>query len=130
MHLVHLGLAVRDVQRSQRFYATYFGFDPATARLYPDGTTIIRDAVGFDLALHPAQDLGRLPPFLHFGFRLGTPEAVRVLLTRIRADGITVVEHDDEPDYVAFKCVDPDGYRVETYWETEPGGTAAPRPPV
>jgi len=28
----HLGLPVRDDERSMRFYATYFGFDPATAQ--------------------------------------------------------------------------------------------------
>jgi len=28
MQLSHLGLPVRDYQRSLRFYADYFGFDP------------------------------------------------------------------------------------------------------
>jgi catechol 2,3-dioxygenase-like lactoylglutathione lyase family enzyme len=53
MRLRHLGLLVTDQGRSQRFYATYFGFDPATATRYPDGTVIIRDGDGdgFDLAL-------------------------------------------------------------------------------
>jgi len=51
--LLHLGLLVRDQRRSLRFYATYFGFDPAGARHYPDGTVIVRNPQGFDLALHP-----------------------------------------------------------------------------
>jgi catechol 2,3-dioxygenase-like lactoylglutathione lyase family enzyme len=34
----HLGLPVRDYQRSLRFYTAYFGFDPATAQEYPTGT--------------------------------------------------------------------------------------------
>ena len=37
MHFSHPGLPVRDYQRSLRFYADYFGFDPATAQEYPDG---------------------------------------------------------------------------------------------
>jgi catechol 2,3-dioxygenase-like lactoylglutathione lyase family enzyme len=37
MHFNHLGLPVRDYQRSMRFYTAYFGFDPATAQEYPDG---------------------------------------------------------------------------------------------
>jgi hypothetical protein len=41
VHLLHLGLPVRDQQRSQRFYVAYFGFDPATAQEYEDGTLII-----------------------------------------------------------------------------------------
>ncbi|GIH76858.1 hypothetical protein Plo01_32870 [Planobispora longispora] len=119
MHLSHLGLPVRDARRSLRFYETYFGFDPATARRYEDGTVIVRNADGFDLALHGGQEVGPLPAFLHFGFRMGEPEEVRALLARMRADGVGVGEHYDEPAYVAFKCADPDGHRVETYWEPE-----------
>ena len=51
MHLNHLGLPVRGLQRSRQFYSAYFGFDPATAQEYEDGTVIIRNADGFDLAL-------------------------------------------------------------------------------
>jgi hypothetical protein len=37
--------------------------------------------------------------------------------TSIRADGVEVIEHDDDADAVSFKCVDPDGHRIEVYWE-------------
>lgn len=117
MHLTHLGLPVRDAARSQRFYTTYFDFDPATAQRYHDGTIIIRNGDGFDLALHAGQDVGTPQPFLHFGFRLASGADVRAALDRMRADGIKIIEHDDEPDMVSFKCVDPDGHRVEVYWE-------------
>jgi catechol 2,3-dioxygenase-like lactoylglutathione lyase family enzyme len=117
MHFGHLGLPVRDYQRSLRFYAAYFGFDPATAQEYPDGTVIVRDADGFDLALHPVGDVGELPAFLHAGFRAADPAEVRALLARLDADGIPVVERDDEDEYASFKCLDPDGHRVEVYGE-------------
>ncbi|WP_165985377.1 VOC family protein [Streptomyces sp. YIM 98790] len=117
MHLNHLGLPVRDVARSKRFYETYFGFGPGTARQYDDGTVIIRNADGFDLALHGVQEVGPPPPFLHFGFRLAAPGEVRALLARMRGDGLRITEDYDEPAYVAFKCADPDGHQVETYWE-------------
>jgi predicted enzyme related to lactoylglutathione lyase len=61
MHFNHLGLPVRDYQRSLRFYAAYFGFDP---------------------------------------------------------------ERDDEEALAAFKCLDPDGHRVEVYWEPLVAGGA------
>ena len=32
-------------------------------------------------------------------------------------DGVPVIERDDEPDLVSFKCLDPDGWRIEVYWE-------------
>jgi catechol 2,3-dioxygenase-like lactoylglutathione lyase family enzyme len=117
MHLSHLGLPVRDAARSQIFYATHFGFDPGTAQRYDDGTVIIRNADGFDLALHESQEVCSPQPFLHFGFRLARGADVRDVLDRVRAGGIEIIEHDDEPDMVSFKCVDPDGHRIEVYWE-------------
>jgi hypothetical protein len=30
---------------------------------------------------------------------------------------VVVVERHDEPAYVSLKCLDPDGYAVEAYWE-------------
>jgi catechol 2,3-dioxygenase-like lactoylglutathione lyase family enzyme len=117
VRLSHLGLPVRDHERSVRFYATYFGFDPATCRTYPDGTVIVRNADGFDLALHPAADPLAYPDFLHFGFALADAAAVHALRTRLAAAGVPIIERDDEPDLVSFKCLDPDGWRVEVYWE-------------
>jgi hypothetical protein len=32
-------------------------------------------------------------------------------------DGVVIVEHNEEPAYVAFKCLDPDGHRSEVSWE-------------
>jgi catechol 2,3-dioxygenase-like lactoylglutathione lyase family enzyme len=116
--LLHLGLLVRDQRRSLRFYATYFGFDAAGARRYPDGTVIVRNAQGFDLALHPGDPPQRLPDFLHFGFQLPGADAVGDLLATMEADGVQILERWNEPGYVAFKCLDPDGWRVEAYWES------------
>ena len=108
---------MRDHDRSARFYATYFGFDPATAQTYPDGTVIIRNADGFDLALHPATERPAPSTFLHFGFAMDDAGAVRALRGRLEADGVPITERDEEPDLVSFKCLDPDGWRVEVYWE-------------
>ena len=38
-------------------------------------------------------------------------------MKRMEADGVTIVERNDEAAYVAFKCLDPDGHRIEVYWE-------------
>jgi catechol 2,3-dioxygenase-like lactoylglutathione lyase family enzyme len=117
MRFNHLGLPVRDERRSQQFYAAYFGFDLATATRYPDGTVIIRNADGFDLALHPTEQIAPPPVFQHAGFKAAGPVDVRTLMDRMEADGITITERDDEPAYTAFKCLDPDGHRIEVYWE-------------
>ena len=108
---------MRDCGRSLNFYATYFGFDPAAARSYPDGTIIVSDPDGFDLALHPVAEVTAESGFLHFGFRVPDADAVRGLRRRMERDDVPVVEYDDEPSLVSFKCLDPDGWRVEVYWE-------------
>jgi hypothetical protein len=110
----HLGLPVRDPQRSVASCAACVGFDPATARRYPDGTVIVRDGDGFDLARHAVDSAGESPEFLHFGFRLARPEDVRARLARLDAE---VAERRDEPRYTAFKCLDPDGHRMGAYRE-------------
>ena|SRR5436190_7484836 len=111
MHLAHLGLVVGDEQRSRRFYERWFGFDAGPSWRAEDGTLFLRDADGFDLALH-AGEPGALPGFFHFGFRLPDPDAVRALLGRLAEAGVAVVERHDEPAYVSLKCLDPDGYVV------------------
>jgi catechol 2,3-dioxygenase-like lactoylglutathione lyase family enzyme len=117
MHLSHLGLPIRDLRRSQRFYSAYFGFDSAAAQEYGDGTVIIRNADGFDLALHPVEHVEPSPAFLHAGFKAAQTPDVRALLERMEADGVTIAERNDEEAYVVFKCLDPDGHRIEVYWE-------------
>ena len=101
MHLNQLGLPVRGPRRSQQFYSAYFGFDPATAQEHDDGTVIIRNADGFDLALHPVGQVEPSPAFLHAGFKAAEPAEVRALLDRMEADGVTIVERNDEATYVA-----------------------------
>jgi catechol 2,3-dioxygenase-like lactoylglutathione lyase family enzyme len=84
MQFSHLGLPVRGLRRSQQFYSAYFGFDRATAREYEDGTVIIRNADGFDLALHPVGQVEPSPAFLHAGFRAAEPAHVRALMNAWR----------------------------------------------
>ena len=117
MRLNHLALAVRDQQRSIDFYATYFGFEPSTARRYPDGVVIVHDAHGFALALGEDRSAEREAGFPHFGFEIDAPEAARDLRARLVADGFELVEDDDSATYVGFKCLDPDRNVIEVSWE-------------
>jgi len=77
----------------------------------------VHDPHGFDLALHPVADHSASAGFLHFGFAMDDADAVRALHQRMELDRVPVVEEDDEPDLVSFKCLDPDGWRVEVYRE-------------
>jgi hypothetical protein len=51
------------------------------------------------------------------GFKAAAPADVRTLLDCMEADGITIMECDNEAGYTGFKCLDPDGHRIEVYWE-------------
>jgi catechol 2,3-dioxygenase-like lactoylglutathione lyase family enzyme len=121
--LSHLALSVSDQHRSIGFYATYFGFDRSSARLYPDGVIIVRNADGFALALGPSNGPERIPAFPHFGFHADSPGDVRRLRARLVAHGIQFVEDEESETYVGFKCLDPDGHVVEVAWEpgAQPG---------
>jgi catechol 2,3-dioxygenase-like lactoylglutathione lyase family enzyme len=112
----HLNLAVADVERSHAFYARWFGFDqrPETVS---DGTRFIRNQDGFDLALHPGAPPSPPARTVHFGFRARDPDDVRTMLAALRAADVLLAEVHDEPGHVSLKCLDPDGYEIEVYWE-------------
>ncbi|GAB2692550.1 hypothetical protein GCM10027194_28630 [Thalassiella azotivora] len=116
MPLVHLNLTVRDVEASLAFYRRWFGFT-ATPRPYPDGTVFVSNDDGFDLAVHAGEPASPPAAGVHFGFRAADPAGVRALLADLREARVTVTEAWDEDGYVSLKCLDPDGYEVEVYWE-------------
>jgi catechol 2,3-dioxygenase-like lactoylglutathione lyase family enzyme len=114
----HLAIPVRDQERSRRFYEAYFGFGAKPARRYDDGVLMLYNAAGFALALGLPEDIVR-PSWMHFGVGLPSRDAVAALRDRVVADGMELVDEWDEPDYVSFKCRDPDGYIVEASWEPD-----------
>jgi catechol 2,3-dioxygenase-like lactoylglutathione lyase family enzyme len=113
----HLAIAVRDQERSRRFYESYFGFDARRPRRYDGDVLMLYNRDGFSLALGPTDEKITVPAFLHFGVHVETPEQVRAFRDRLRADGVPIVEEWEEPEYVSVKCQDPDGYVVEAAWE-------------
>jgi catechol 2,3-dioxygenase-like lactoylglutathione lyase family enzyme len=116
--LRHLALAVRDPDRSARFYCSRLGFSPL--RRSPDGVLMLAGPDGFSLALGPTPEVVALPPFLHFGFCAPTPAVVQAYRGELAGAGAEIVEEWDEPGYVSFKCRDPDGYVIEVAWEPKP----------
>jgi catechol 2,3-dioxygenase-like lactoylglutathione lyase family enzyme len=116
--MAHIALAVSDQARSRRFYETWFGFDPESARTAEDGTLLIEGPGEVLLALGKTDEPIALPSFLHFGFAAaGAPDEVRSFKARLEAAGGEIAEFSDEADYVSVKCKDPDGYVIEFAWE-------------
>jgi len=113
--LNHLHLHVRSVARARDFYARYFGLRD---HVWHDDILFMRDADdGMDLALAPAPTLHAFPPWFHFGFRLERPDDVAALHALLTADGVDASELTRLPDFVVFRCLDPDGNQIEVYWE-------------
>lgn len=121
--LAHLNLTVAELERSVRFYRRWFGFT-APSRTYPDGTVFLANRDAFDLALHPGAPPAPPAPCVHFGFRAADPASVRSLRGALAEDGVAITEQYDTDGYVNLKCLDPDGYEIEVYWEPPPTGAA------
>lgn len=118
MNLNHLHLKVRSVDRARAFYARFFGL---TDHVWHGEMLFMRDDAGMDLALAPAVDAAPLPEWFHFGFRLESAEAVERLHGALAEGGATITQPlTAEPDFVFFRCADPDGHPIEVYWEPEP----------
>ena len=118
LRLGHLNLVVSDLDRSIVFYGRWFGFDRVVAD-YDDGTRFITDTTGFELGLHPGRPAASRPDW-HFGFLSPDSDGVRDLMASLSAAGVPISDPEDEPNYVGFKCQDPDGYVIEVYWEPRP----------
>ncbi len=71
--MAHIALAVRDRERSRRFYETYFEFDPATAWVAEDGVLLIDGPGGVLLAFGETDEPIELPSFLHRLPKRGRP---------------------------------------------------------
>jgi catechol 2,3-dioxygenase-like lactoylglutathione lyase family enzyme len=110
--LNHLHLHVKNVNRAQRFYESYFRF---REHMRHGDILFLRNKSGFDLALVSDQKPSSFPDWFHFGFRLAGPRAVRKLQKRMSSEGVPVDELEDYGEYVSFRCTDPDGYSIEVY---------------
>jgi len=113
MDLNHLHLHVRNLNRAKRFYESYFQF---REHMRIANILFLRNSSGFDLALVPDRAPGSFPEWFHFGFRLGSEDAVRKLHRRMIAGGVEVEEIEEYDGYVTFGCEDADGYAIEVYW--------------
>ena len=115
MDINHLHLAVDDLETSKKFYCEYFGFKETVIH---GKIQFLENAKGFHLALDPAYEAQALPDWFHFGARLDSHAEVEDLHAKI-AKGSEAVTRTlaTFPGHVFFHCVDPDGYKIEVYWE-------------
>jgi catechol 2,3-dioxygenase-like lactoylglutathione lyase family enzyme len=98
--LNHMHLHVKNLDRAQRFYESYFRF---REQMRNGNILFLRNTSGFDLALVPDRKASSFPEWFHFGFRLASPRAVQTLHSRMSSDGVPVNEVEDHDGYVTFR---------------------------
>jgi catechol 2,3-dioxygenase-like lactoylglutathione lyase family enzyme len=121
--LNHIHLHVLSVERARDFYAAHFGL---RTHVTHGDILFMRDDAGMDLALAPAAALEPFPAWFHIGFRLNSGAEVAALHDALLAAGEPIRQPlSTEPDFVVFRCADPDGHLIEVYWEPQPTGIAS-----
>jgi catechol 2,3-dioxygenase-like lactoylglutathione lyase family enzyme len=115
--LTHVALAVRDPQRSMRFYREVLG----TVSVYESDDFVqvqtpgSRDVIVFE---RKPRGAGKAGGVMHFGFRLQRPDDIQHAEDVVRKAGGTIKDRGEfvpgEP-YLFFE--DPDGYEVEIWYE-------------
>ncbi|KQV37007.1 VOC family protein [Rhizobium sp. Root1204] len=149
--LGHVGLTVRDIDRTVEFYSKYLGmrltekFEYEANRLghgvsVVAGAFIRCDVTHHELSIFRMRDEVLSPdapdaPRIGFGlhhiaFELATPEDLKSLFTLMRDDGVEIVNcrKGGPGNQPRFYARDPDGNLLEFYWGIDQiGWEGAPR---
>jgi len=116
--LTHLAIAVRNVERTMKFYQSVFDMQ----LMYHENDFIQLTTPGCNDILvfeeKKNKPIGETGGIAHFGFRLKNPDDIEEIITKVKEDGGTVIRKGEfvpGSPYVFFK--DPDGYEVEVWYE-------------
>lgn len=115
--LTHISLAVRDPERSLKFYTEVFGVkeyfrdDSSIQAVGPSGKEIL----AFE---HDPEHAGLSGGIRHFGFRLVTPDDIDATVSSVEAAGGKLLRRGEfSPGYPYAYVADPDGYEIEIWYE-------------
>jgi catechol 2,3-dioxygenase-like lactoylglutathione lyase family enzyme len=115
--LTHVAVAVRDLDRTQAFYATVFG----AAVVYRDAGFLQMQTPGSrDVLVFEKNDdrAGQPGGVLHFGFRLTEARDIEVARAAVeKAAGKITDTGEFIPGEPYLFAEDPDGYPIEIWYE-------------
>ena len=115
--LTHISIAVRDLERSLRFYTQVFGVreyfrDASSIQVQGPGP---HDVIAFESNPGVAGIVGGIT---HFGFRLRSPGDIDLAISEVERAGGTVLRRGEfAPGYPFAYVADPDGYEIELWYE-------------
>lgn len=115
---IHMGLAVKGLERSVAFYTTLFGQGPSKTRARYAKFEVAEPPV--NLALNEVGGAtGPNNPVAHFGIQVKSTEAVSMVADRLKKAGLETAVEDNVTCCYAVQnkvwATDPDGNRWETY---------------
>jgi len=115
--LTHINLAVKDPDRSLKFYRQVFG----VKEYYRDDNSIQvqgpgpHDVIAFERNKSAAGKAGGID---HFGFRLTTSKDIEKAAKEVeRAGGKILRRGEFAPGFPFVYVADPDGYEIEIWYE-------------
>jgi catechol 2,3-dioxygenase-like lactoylglutathione lyase family enzyme len=115
--LTHISLAVRDPERSLRFYESVFGVkeyyrDVSSIQVLGPGP---HDVIAFE---KDPESAGKSGGIAHFGFRLVSPGDIDAVVFEVERAGGTILRRGEfSPGFPFTYLHDPDGYEIEIWYE-------------
>lgn len=115
---IHMGLAIKDLEKSVAFYRTLFGQEPSKTRPNYAKFEVAEPSVNLSLN-EVGGPTGPNHPIAHFGIQVKSPEVVSAFARRLAEAGLaTEIEEHVTCCYAVQDKVwatDPDGNKWEVY---------------
>ena len=115
--LTHIAIAVRDIDRTLKFTATFrYGDKYHEKKMLQLTTPGNNDILVFEEKRDAS--IGTSGGIAHFGFRLKSPESIEEIRKRVVAANAKIIDSGEfvpGSPYIFFE--DPDGYVIEVWYE-------------